>query len=62
MNIEKELKRELKRKSDEMSANKKSEQIEAFQKLKEKIDQAGYLYGDKYQTPLMHRLGLTLSE
>jgi len=61
MNIEEDLRKELEKKSDALSPMN-SEQFAAFQKLKEKLDQAGYLYGDKYQTPLMHRLGRALSK
>ncbi len=37
-------------------------QREAFQKLKKQLNDAGLRYGDKYETPLMHRLGRCYSK
>jgi hypothetical protein len=56
MSITEELIAEIK-KYPEQSEQFKA-QHEQFKQLKEKIDNSGYVYGDKFEIPLMIRMGI----
>lgn len=57
MTITNGVMRELRKKSTSPIEGPRQAQIERFKKLKKKLDEAGYVYGDKYELPLMERLG-----